>query len=96
MREFNESFRCGFEKQIVDERRIEASEGVYLIGQSEDDVEVFDGEQFGLASHDPAKRRGELALGAMAIAAGVIRDADSAAEIALIGMTAESRSAAVE
>jgi len=96
MAKLNESFRCGFEKQIVDERRIEASEGVYLIGQSENDVEVFNGEQIGLASLDPAKRRGELAFGAMAIAARVIRDGQRAAVITLIDMTAESGSTAEE
>ena len=41
-------------------------------GQSEHDMEIGDGEQFGLTLLEPADASRGLTLGAMAIAAGVI------------------------
>ena len=41
-------------------------------GEREDDMEVGDGEQLGLAGHEPVGGRGAVALGATAVAAGVV------------------------
>ena len=44
-------------------------------GSGEDDVEVADRQQVGLARGQPVARRRALALGAMPVAAGVVGDA---------------------
>jgi hypothetical protein len=62
--------------------------------QGEDDVEVADGEQFGLASRQPIVCGSTLALGAVAVAAAVVRDLGVGAVLALRDMTAEGRGAA--
>ena len=59
--------------------------------QGEDDVEVRHRQQFGLSVREPFGARQPLALGAMAVAAGVVGDAHVAAIIALLHVTAERR-----
>jgi len=58
----------GFEQQVVDDRLVRSRQG-------EDDMEIGHGQQFGLAVGQPFLGRGGLALRAMPIATGVVRDA---------------------
>jgi hypothetical protein len=53
-----------------------------LLGQREDDVEVGDVQEFGLALGEPLGARRGLALGAVAVAAGVVGDVLVAAAVA--------------
>ena len=62
--------------------------------QGEDDVEVGNRQQFGLTRGEPLRARPALTLGAMAVSARVVGDADSAAAVALLDVTAERRRAA--
>ena len=84
----------GAEQQVVDR-------GLVLIGdvgdlgrQREDDVEVADRQQIGLARGEPIPCRRALALGAMPVAAGVVGDAAVAAVLAGLDMAAERGRAA--
>jgi hypothetical protein len=81
------------EQQVVDHALV-------LIGdlgdprwQGEDQVEVSDGQQFGLAIGQPAPGRRALAFGAVAIAAGVIGDVAMAAVLTGRHMATERRGA---
>ena len=62
--------------------------------QREDDVEVGHRQQFGLARFEPRLRGRPLALGTMAVAAGVIGDARVRTVLAALDMPAERRGAA--
>ena len=64
-------------------------------GSREDDVEIADRQQIGLAGREPILRRRALALGAMAVAARVVGDAAVAAILAALDMPAERGRAAV-
>ena len=64
------------------------------MGQSEYDVEVAHRQHFGLPLGDPAVAGRRLALGTMAIAAGVIGDGLMPALGALVAMAAEGGGAA--
>ena len=57
--------------------------------QGEDDVEIADWQQVGLALGKPGPRGCALALRAMPVAAAVIGDAEMTAVIAAVDMTAE-------
>ena len=63
--------------------------------ECEDYVEVRHAEQFFLSRGEPALARLRLALGAVAVAAAVIRDGLVAAAWTIIDMSAQSRSAAL-
>jgi hypothetical protein len=63
--------------------------------QGEDQVEVPDRQQIGLAGGEPILRRRALALGAMPVAARVVGDPAVAAVLAALDMTAEDGRAAV-
>src|SRR5208337_5236057 len=60
----------------------------------EDDMEIGNGQQFGAAICKPLEARQTLALRAMPIAAGIVGDADLAAILAPLDMTAERRRSA--
>jgi hypothetical protein len=60
------------EQQIVDHRFVLIGDRGDLCRQGEDHVEVVDRQQIGLARGEPILRRRALALGAMAVAAGVV------------------------
>ena len=64
-------------------------------GKREDDVEVSDRQQVGLALGQPRARGGALALGAVPVAAAVVGDPLMAAVLAGLDMTAQSRRAAM-
>ena len=83
------------EQQIVDDRLVLVGDGASLGRQREDDVEIADRQQIGLARGEPILRRRALALGAMAVAARVVRDPAVAAVLAALDMAAESGRAAV-
>jgi hypothetical protein len=84
----------GFEQQVI-------NDGLVLIGdvgdrsrQGEDDVEVRHGQEFGLAVGQPLLGSDGLALWAMPIAAGVVRDPQVGAGLAALDMTAQRRRSA--
>ena len=62
------------EQQIVDHRLVLEGDVGDLGGHGEDDVEVADRQQVGLARGQPLARRGTLALGAVPVAAAVVGD----------------------
>jgi len=55
----------------------------------ENDVEIADRQQIGLAGHEPIGRRRALTLWAMAVATGVISDTGVAAILAPFDMATE-------
>ena len=61
------------EQQVVDHRLVLVGDCGDLGRQGEDQVEVADRQQIGLAGGEPVPRRRALALGTMAVAAGVVR-----------------------
>ena len=63
--------------------------------QREDDVEIADRQQAGLALGEPGPRGGTLASGAMPVATRVIGDPNVAAVVAAIDMAAKRRRPAV-
>ena len=83
------------EQQIVHDRLVVESDVGEFGGNAENDVEVSDGQQVGLARGQPVARGGGLALGAVPVAAAVIGDPLMAAVLAGLDMTAQSRRAAM-
>ena len=79
----------GAEQERVDHAGIALGERVQGMRQREDDVEVFDGEQFGLAGGEPALFGQGLALGAVAVAAGIVGEALGPTGIARLAMATE-------
>ena len=82
------------EQQVVDHRLVLVGDRGDLGRQREDHVEVADRQQIGLAGGEPVLRRRALALGAMAVAAGVVGDPAVAAVLAALDMAAERGRAA--
>ena len=64
----------GLKEEAVDHPGVLQGDRVERRGESEDDMEVFDGEQLGLACLHPVGGSGGLALGAVAVAARVVGD----------------------
>jgi hypothetical protein len=79
----------GAEQQVVDHRLVLVSDRSDLGGQREDQVEVADRQQIGLAGGEPVSRRRALTLGAMAVATRVVRNPAVAALFAALDMSAE-------
>ena len=86
--------RGSLEQEIVDDGLVLVSDGPDLHRQREHDVEVRNGQQFGLALLHPCERLRALALGTMPVAAAVVDDLRARAVIAPRDMPAESRRAA--
>ena len=84
----------GPEQQVVDHRLVLIGDVGDLGRQREDDVEVADRQQIGLARGEPVPRRRALALGAVPVAAAVVGDAAVAAVLARLDMAAERCGAA--
>ena len=85
------------EQQVVDHCLVLVGDRGDLGRQGEDQVEVVDRQQVGLAGGEPVLRRRALALGTMAIAAGVVGDPAVAAILAALDMAAErGRAAALD
>ncbi len=82
------------EQQVVDDSFVLEGDVGDLGRQTEDDVEVADRQQVGLAFRQPGARSSTLALRAVPVAATVVGDALMAAVLAGLDMTARSRRAA--
>jgi len=86
--------RCA-EQQVIDRGFVVERDVGDLGGYCEDDVEISDRQQVGLALGQPGARGGALALGAMPIAAAVVRDPPMAAVFASLDVTAQGCCAAM-
>ena len=86
--------RCGGEQQFIDCARIALGERVELVRQGEDEVEVGHRQELGAPSGEPAFLRQRLALGAVAVAAGVVDVVGLAAVIAAADLTPQGGGAA--
>ena len=84
----------GAEENRVDHTRIALREGMEVVGQGEDDVEVRNGQEVGLVRRQPPFLGERLTLRAMAIATGVVGDPHGAAVITRLPMPAERGGAA--
>jgi hypothetical protein len=91
---FCQGFRNSFEQKTVEDFLIPEHKGIELIGESEDHVEVRDGKQIFFPGLYPLLFFKKLALGAVPVSAGVVRDNLVAAVLALINMAALLRGAA--
>ncbi len=86
--------RCRLEQEIVDDGLVGEGDVGDSRGQREDDVEIADGQEIGLARLEPKARRRALALGTVAVAAAVVGDALMTAVAAGLDMAAERSRAA--
>ncbi len=77
------------EQQVVDRGLVLPGDVGHLGRQGEDDVEVADRQEIGLALREPCPRGRALALGAVPVAAGVVGDTQMAAVVAALDMAAE-------
>ena len=82
------------EQDVVDECLVLESDRRDWRRHGEDDMKIGNGQQFGAAICKPSEARQTLALRAMPIAAGIVGDADLAAILAPLDMTAERRRSA--
>jgi hypothetical protein len=82
------------EQQVVDHRLVLVGDWSDLGWQREDQMEIADRQQIGLAGGKPVPRRCALALGTMAVAAGVVGDPAVAAILTVLDMAAEGGCAA--
>lgn len=87
--------RCRLEQQVVDESLVLEGDVGDLGRQREDDVEVANRQEIGLAFGEPGPRNSALALRTVPVAAGVIGDPPLAAVLAGFDMPAKGCSAAV-
>ena len=83
------------EQQVIDCGLVVERDVCDLGGHCEDDVEVSDRQQVGLALGQPCARGSTLALGAVPVAAAVVGDPPMAAVLASLDMTAQGGGAAM-
>ena len=88
---YAKGLRRGFKENIVDERLVLESDRRDWRRHGEDDMEIGNGQQFGAAVREPLEARQTLTLGAVPIATGIVGDADIAAILASLDMTAKRR-----
>jgi hypothetical protein len=81
------------EQQVIDDSRVVERDVSDLGWQGEDDMEVSDRQQVGLALSQPGARGGPLALGAVPVPTAVVGDPRVTAVLACLNMTAEGRGA---
>ena len=81
------------EQQSVEQHGVVKRQCHQRFGQGEDEVEVLDRQQLLLACLDPQGALEGAALGAVAVAAGVVADLDMVAVVALIDVAAEGAGA---
>src|SRR5271157_21142 len=72
----------GVEEDSVDDFFVVEGKGGDLLGEGEDDVKVFGGQQFGSAIFEPVLARDALTLGAVAVAAGAVANVSELAVVA--------------
>ena len=84
---------CG-EEQVVEEAGPPEGQAMELVGERKDDVEVGDGEEIGAPGLEPVLLGEELALGAVAVAAGVVDGAAVAAAVTRFEVAAQGGGAA--
>ena len=84
----------GFEQQVIDDRLVVIGDIGDRSGQGEDDMEIRHGQEIGLAVGQPLLGSSGLALWAMPIAAGVVRDAQVRAVLTAFDMPAQRRRSA--
>jgi hypothetical protein len=89
------SFGTGPKQQIVEELLVLQHEGRELVRQGKHYVEVADGEQFFLASREPAPTSRDLTLGTVPIATGVENDDPMATTGALMEVSTQDCGTAV-
>ena len=90
-REFRQGFRNGLEQDSVEDFLIPEDKGIQQIGDGEDDMEVRYGKQVLSPVFDPLLFFKKLALGAVPVSAGVVRDQFRSAVLALVHVAALSR-----
>ena len=93
-----QGFRYGSKQQGVDHARILQRQSADLLRQREYDVEIRNRQHLALPGRQPLGARGRLTLGAVSVAARIIRDDSMPARIALLDifrMSTESGRAAV-
>jgi hypothetical protein len=88
-RDGEQSLRAGAEQKPVDLALVPQRERRELVGQSGDDVRIACGQQFPAARLKPAIACIGLALGAVPVAEGVVRDGLMTALRTLIDMAAQ-------
>ncbi len=84
----------GLEQQVVDHGLVVEGDGGERPRQGEDDVEVRHGQKVGLALGEPGPGCRALAIGAVAVAAGVVADRQVPAVVAARDVVAEGCGAA--
>ena len=79
----------GAEQEVIENLLVLQRQWGELVRQSEDNMDIGNGQKFILPSHDPFVASAALTLGAMAITAAVEGDGAIAAARALIAMATE-------
>ena len=87
--DLQEGFGRGAKEHAVNDPLVLKNQGCDHLRQREDDVKVLDQQQLSGALFEPRRAGGALALWAMAIAAGTIRDRAVAAAVALFDVATE-------
>ena len=87
-RDSEQSLGGGAEENAVDHRGVIKRDAGNLFRHGEDHVKIFHRQQFGLAAFQPFCPFRVLTLGAMPVAAGVIRDTREVALAAAFDMAA--------
>ena len=88
--------RDGGKEQAVGQLRIRTKERMELIGDGEDDMVVFDGQQVPLLRGEPAELLKALTLRAVPISARIVGDLPKSTAVAFVEVTAEGRGAATQ
>ncbi len=83
------------EQEVVEEALVDPNQRIEPMREGEDDVEVGNGQQQGLLGCEPFGPGAALALGAVAIATGVVTEPFRAAPLTHFDMAAESSRAAL-
>ena len=73
-RDLQQSLRAGSEQQVVEQTRVFQGQHIEFVRHGEDHVKVAGGEDLSFPCRDPVLAGFRLALGAMTVSAGVIRD----------------------
>jgi len=90
----DQGFGGGFEQQVIDDRCVVVGDVGDRPRQGEDDMEIGHRQQIGLAVGEPLLGSSGLALWAMPVAAGVVRDAQVRAVLTAFDMPAQRRCSA--